>query len=219
MGRLPKNAKIVITEDNQALADYFLSYVGEIYEEYREVFSGMLGQWSDDLFNDTIIKVYNGLRRNGLRRLNEDDPKEVRDTMLKNYLFVSAKLNYITHCKEESRRRGVFPSESDYYDVEDDAVHVKNKVRSEVRRDYIIMRMLDIVEDNFDPISMRCFKLYFLLKNMTYRKLKELTKVQNCKQRTVEVKKWLIDNVDEEELSREFDDKYDRGELGFTDWI
>lgn len=209
MGRRKKDYEFVPNEEYDALADYFLRYMGEIYNDYIELFNAMFGQYASDLFHDTILKIHSSLRHNGLRKLNgKDVDEETKKRMLRDYMFISIKLNNITKKQDEAKRRGIFQSDNDGVDMVD-SESSDAKVRRDLLKDYMVMRIIDIVEDNFDDISFRCYRLYSLLDGMTYAKLKQLTGITNCKQRVVDIKKWLRDNVDEEELRKDFEREYD----------
>ena len=65
MGRKKKNWVPVITERNQWLADDFLKYIGQIYDEYRLKYRDIL-HYDEDLIQDSIVRTYQTILWNGL---------------------------------------------------------------------------------------------------------------------------------------------------------
>ena len=43
---------------------------------------------------------------------------------------------------------------------------------------------------------------------MTYQKLREITKVKDCKKRCIDIMKWLKENVNKEDILTEFEKEY-----------
>lgn len=207
MGRLPKNYKENILRENQELANEYMEYIGTVYMEYVDFFNNIFGEFGGDIASETVLKTYTSIRRHGMRNLDNENIEQ-RHRQFRNYFFISAKLNNITKKQDEAKRRGIFQSDNDGVDMVD-TESSDAKVRKDLLKDYMVMRIIDIVEDNFDDISFRCYRLYSLLEGMTYAKLKQLTGITNCKQRVVDVKKWLRENVDEGELRKDFEREYD----------
>ena len=100
---------------------------------------------------------------------------------------------------------GLIASVFGFGDEED----IDDKIKRNLLTDFKVISILEIVEDAFDEIDYRCFRLYHLLKGMTYKKLREITRIPNCKARVVKINKWLRDNVREQDIIRTFEDIYD----------
>ena len=75
-------------------------------------------------------------------------------------------------------------------------------------KDFGTVYIMMVVEQNFDSEHFYLFKLKELIPNMTYKKLAEKTKMRGVRQKVVEVKRWLKDNVTKDEIRKEFYDIY-----------
>lgn len=86
---------------------------------------------------------------------------------------------------------------------------LQEKIRRHVYDDWLVVYILNIVEHNFDSLSFHCFRLYYIIPKMTYLKLKELTKVKDCKKRVITITKWLKETINKEDVIKEFNKYYD----------
>lgn len=204
MGRRRKGWKPTITPENKALADEYINYMATVYNDYIDLFGGMFKEAASDIAAETILKTYNSIAINGMRNLSEEPEK--RSQMFRNYFFISAKLNYLTYCQDDRKRKYTFipggKLADEVYTPPD------SKIKRQIYNDYRVMYLLDMVENEFDDVSYRCFRLYHLIKGNTYAKLKKLTGISNCKLRVVTVNKWLRENVDENEIRRRFVEQF-----------
>ena len=73
--------------------------------------------------------------------------------------------------------------------------------------DYSLIYILEQVENNFDTITFYCFRLKTMLP-CTYQRLRELTKVKDCKKRVVKVNKWLRENMTRQDIYNAFISDY-----------
>lgn len=201
MGRRKKGYEPVITEENQALSEEYINYIGTVYDEYLALFNGMFGSAGGDVMNETVLKTYNAIRHNGMRKLSDTD-MERRHRQMRDYLFIAAKLNYLTHVQSEQKRNGTSNVEFEGYD------DTEEKVLGDIWKDYQTMKILEAVEDNFEPVDFYLFRRYHLSDNMTYAKLKQETGIPNCKSRVVAINKWLRENLGKNELRKAFDSEF-----------
>ena len=200
MGRRKKHFVPTVTDENLALAEEFLQVLSRHYEDYVRLFAS--AYQNEDVCGETILKCYNAIRYNGLKNINEKQGRE-REQTFKDYFFISAKLNNITDKTVQGKLNtldGV--KRIDEEDIDD-------KIKRNLLTDFKVISILEIVEDAFDEIDYRCFRLYHLLKGMTYKKLREITRIPNCKARVVKINKWLRENVREQDIIRTFEDIYD----------
>ena len=206
MGRKPKNFKPVIKKENVELAQQYMNYISTIYEEYIEVFSDMYND--EDLAGEVLIKTYNCIKNNGLSTVDLDTEEDLKKKSFKNYFFISAKLTNITK-KKYQQKSPIDRVKNENIDTIDD-LPTEEKIRNQIYKDYKVMYIVKKVEENFDAIDYRCFRLYHLLKNMTYAKLRQLTGIKNAKMRVITINKWLRQNITEQQImdsfNREFND-------------
>ena len=60
------------------------------------------------------------------------------------------------------------------------------------------------VELEFDNEHFYLFRLKYLITDMTYKKLQEKTKLKKVRQKVVEVRKWVQDNITKQMIKDEF---------------
>ena len=205
MGRKPKNYKPVIKKENVELAEQYMNYISTIYEEYIEVFRNMYND--EDLAGEVLIKTYNCIKNNGLSTVDLDTEEDLKKKVFKNYFFISAKLTNITKKKYQQK------SPIDRVTNENiDDLPTEEKIRNQIYKDYKVMYIVNKVEENFDAIDYRCFRLYHLLKNMTYAKLRQLTGIKNAKMRVITINKWLRQNITEQHIMDSFNKEFNNFE-------
>lgn len=160
-------------------------------------------EWDDDIYSDTILKVYYKILQDGMSDMCEKG--------MLNYLFKAFMMN-LKRDKQYSRNA--------YRDNNIDATNeldkqfngedeLEQKIRRNVYDDWTMVYLLQLVEKNFDSLSFYCFRLYYIIPKMTYEKLREITKVKDCKKRVVTIKKWLNENITKQELEEKFNKYYD----------
>ena len=205
MGRKPKGYIPVIKKENIELAEQYINYISTIYEEYIEVFSNMYND--EDLAGEVLLKTFNCIKNNGLSTIDLETEEDLKKKVFKNYFFISAKLTNITNKKYQ--QKSPIRDTNENIDTIDD-LPTEEKIKNQIYKDYRVMYIINTVEENFDAIDYRCFRLYHLLKNMTYAKLRQLTGIKNAKMRVITINKWLRQNITEQQImdsfNREFND-------------
>ena len=88
-----------------------------------------------------------------------------------------------------------------YNDNHSDA---KEKIKQDMYKDFSCLYLLSKVEDNFDQEHFYLFRVKELVPGMTYKKLSESTNLKGVRQKVVEVKKWLQENVTKEDITNAF---------------
>ena len=205
MGRMPKNYIPVIKKENIELAEQYINYISTIYEEYIEVFRNMYND--EDLAGEVLLKTYNSIKNNGLSTIDLETEEDLKKKVFKNYFFISTNLTNITNKKYQ--QKSPIRDTNENIDTIDD-LPTEEKIKNQIYKDYRVMYIINTVEENFDAIDYRCFRLYHLLKNMTYAKLRQLTGIKNAKMRVITINKWLRQNITEQQIlesfNREFND-------------
>lgn len=174
-------------------------WIGIINEEYEEIKKGFelsckkeMTAFDEDVFQSTILNCYTAITKNGMTDLTRQG--------MKNYLFKSFKMNIkreALYMRNAKRDDNVDETEMrEILDMRDDTDSTKEKVDNQLFNDWTVIKVLGILEDEFDTISFNCFRLKWLVPGMTYSKLKELTKVKDCKKRCIDVMKWCRENLD-----------------------
>lgn len=205
MGRLSKEEKLKPLDPiNEAMAEVFLEKIGKVYNDIKEACrinsKKRRLQWAEDVFHDSIIKCYDTISRNGLKDLSVDG--------CKNYLFNAYNMNRIFDLKQPYNSRKVDSEEIFLHWNPIDEQDGKEKVRKELFNDYSVMQILDIAEKGSDITSFYCFRLYYLMEKMSFRKLVKLTGIKNAKSRVKEVFEYVKNNIDEEQILIDFEEKF-----------
>ena len=202
MGRWRKNYVPVITEENKKLAEDYMQVISKHYVEYLELFKNMVEN-GEDVVCETLLKTHKTIMYNGLKNIDINN-KEKKEQAYLNYFFLSCKLNCLTEQQNIQKQYAI--KNLDHNPFED--MDTEEKIKSQVYKDFKVMYIVQLVEENFDVIDYRCFRLYHLLKNMTYAKLKDMTGIRNCKTRVVRINKWLRENIQEKEIRQSFIEQY-----------
>ena len=207
MGRKPKGYIPVIKKENIELAEQYINYISTIYEEYIEVFNNMYND--EDLAGEVLLKTYNCIKNNGLSTIDLETEEDLKKKEFKNYFFISAKLTNITNKKYQ--QKSPIRDTNENIDTIDD-LPTEEKIKNQIYKDYRVMYIINTVEENFDAIDYRCFRLYHLLKNMTYAKLRQLTGIKNAKMRVITINKWLRQNITEQHIMDSFNKEFNNFE-------
>lgn len=204
-GRLSKEEKAKpISPENQADADLFMETIGKNYEALKvgcranQLKSNK--PWSEDAFQETVVLCYEAIQRRGIR--------DKSDQGIRNYFFNAFKMNVLHETVLPYNSRKVDDEELvNNYDPLDER-ECEQKVKEQLYNDFAVVRILELAEANCDPLSFYCYRLKFLMDKMPYQKLVKITKIKSAKARVKSVIEWIKENVTEEELRKEFEEKY-----------
>lgn len=202
-GRLSKEQKLKPpTPEHQEAADKWMETIGQVYKEIKDGCKANTlkkkREWDEDVFEESIVLCYEAIQRNGL--------KDTSTQGCKSYLFNAYNTNVLREATNPYTTRKEADSEVFFqtYDVIDEN-DAENKIIRESYNDFATMRILTIVEENFDSTSFYVFRLKYLIPKMSFRKLIALTNIKNAKARVKNVLDWLKENVSEKELEKEFE--------------
>ena len=201
-GRLSKTEKEKEPQYKD-VADKWLKYIGTIYEEYRMKYFKMANSLNynvnEDMLNDTILACYNSIARNNLSDTTEQG--------MRNYLFRAFKVNLNAISNYDKRKDVVddLSALAEQYENQGEATY--NLIKKQLFDDYSLIYILEQVENNFDTITFHCFRLKTMLP-CTYQRLREITKVKDCKKRVVKVNKWLRENMTRQDIYNAFISDY-----------
>lgn len=187
--------------------ELFLNYINNNYillkNKYRKFCSEKQYDWDEDIFSDTILNCYNAITKKG--KLNDTTNQGIE-----NYFFRSFKQNLQRekqYCRV-SKRDMNYNSDNinevyeDWYNENNSPAKVK--LLNDLWKDFATLYILTKVEDNFDQEHFRLFNLKTMIPNMTYKKLQEKTHCTSCRQKVVNVKNWVKNNVTKKEIGDAF---------------
>ena len=150
----------------------FLELSGRLYEANKNKWKKMVDGFDEDVYNDTILKVYDSILK------GEDIEGD-----LVGYWFKSFKTN-IKRYKDYSYEKNK--------DTKDVIEYLKGKEDEENRVNVYYSEISDIllkVKHKFDRKTFEIFRMY-LLCNVSYERLDELTGLDS-KERISKVRRWL----------------------------
>lgn len=165
----------------------FLDLTAKYYEKNRFKWNSLLRsvglEFDEDVYNDTIIKVYDKL-------MGEEDIDSPEDEVIA-YWYQSF-VNNIKRNKKYSCN-----SKRDDSDVIDLLKNEEYIVESSNLYYPTVRYLLNKVKDNFDLKSYHLFKMYYLTPNITYDELNEIVGC-NVKSKINKIRKWLKQNVQQD---------------------
>lgn len=162
----------------------FLDLTAKYYEKNRVKWTNLLRsvglEFDEDVYNDTIIKVYDKL-------MDEEDIETIEDEVIAYWYqsFVNnIKRNKQYSCNSKKTDEDVI----DLLKNEEYIIDSSNLYYPTIRY------LLNKIKDEFDIQSYHLFKMYYLMPDMTYDELADVVGC-NVKSRINKMRKWLKQNV------------------------
>ena len=192
-------------ENYKNIADEYLKWIGKNFEYLRNKFRKFCieksYEFDEDIFSDTYMKVYETICRNGL----EDNTERGFD----NYTFKSFKQNLQRekqYARNEKRDRNFTSDEVDLlYEkyINQTENQSLQKLRNDLYIDFATLYIMSKVEEHFDEEHFYLFRIK-TLGNLTYKQLQQKTKIKSARQKVIDVKNFLKNNVTKEEINDAF---------------
>lgn len=185
----------------------FINYINDNYKELYNRFQAFCNdknyQFSPDIFQDTIIKSFNLIEKQGLKDLS---PKGIE-----NYFFMAFKTNTCReamYARNQKRDNNITNLTGAYELYQNTLLTQEEKLKSDLYKDFATLYLMKKIEDNFDDEHFYLFRLKTFDKNMTYQKLQEKTGIKGVRQKVVDCKNWLKRHVSKDEIDAAFNDVY-----------
>ena len=194
---------------NAKIADRYLQWVAKNWDSLRKKYFTFCKEkaynWSDDIFSDTYMKIYEKILKSGIN----DETESGFD----NYTFKSFKQNLQReeqYCRVAKRDSNIDSEQintlyEDYYNNNNDSS--LKKVKTDLYTDFATLYIIAKVDDAFDAEHSYLFRTKHLC-NLTYKQLAKLTKIKGCRQKVVDVKNWVKENVTKKEINDAFNKMY-----------
>ena len=192
-------------------ANIFINYINDQYDEVVNTMKILCGQrnqvFDEDIYHESILRCYKAIEKKGF--LLDKSPYGIISYLLRSYF------NLVTENKRaacNAKRDQNYTSDNigglyeDYYNS--NFTDARQKVVSDLFKDFSVLYIMMVVEQNFDNESFYLFKLKELCKDMTYKKLSEKTGLRGVRQKVVNVKKWIQANISKEDIRKEFYEIY-----------
>lgn len=164
---------IYVKKDMLKRAEEFLKLSGEHYVRNKKKWSSTVEGFDEDIYNDTIIKVYDNILKGA------DTDGDLMGYWYRSFVNnIKRKKHYSHNSKKEDVDVMEVLKEKEY---EENNVNLYYSTISDI---------LIEVKDRFDRKSFEVFRMY-LLCNMSYEHLNQLTGLTDCKDRIMRIRKWL----------------------------
>lgn len=191
------------------VANKYLQWLAENYDEQKaklKTFCLSSGfTFDEDVFSDTTLKIYDKITKNGM-----DDPTP---NGFDKYLFMSFKINtirerqYARNAREDDNLNGEVDGAYEEWYNKNYSTEIE-KLRKDLWLDYASLYMISKVDENFDEEHSYLFRLKTFVPKMTYKRLRRETNIKNVRQKVVDVRNWLKENVSKDEIKKAFNTKY-----------
>lgn len=190
--------------------EIFINYINDHYDllrnKYRKFCQEKHYEWDEDIFSDTIIKCYDAIERKG--SLND-----VSDQGIQDYFFRSFKQNVQRekqYCRVAKRDFNLSSDEVEmlyeeqYNRLNDSSTQ---KLKNDLYVDFATLYIMRKVEEHWDGEHFYLFKLKTLC-NLTYKELQEKSHMKGCRQKFLNVKNWVKENITKDEINQAFYELY-----------
>lgn len=188
-------------------ATIFLNYVNDHYKEVGGTLKLLSAQrkmkFDEDAFHETILRCHKAISKKGF--LKDKSPYGITSYLIRSYFNI---IKEEKRSAKNAKRDMNYNSDNigglyeDYYNS--NFTDAKQKVVSDLFKDFSVLYIMMVVEENFDNESFYLFKLKELIPDMTYKKLSEKTGLKAVRQKVVTVKKWVQQNISKEDIRKEF---------------
>ena len=188
-------------------ATIFLNYINDNYDKVGGTLKLLSAQrkmkYSEDAFHESILRCHKAIEKKGF--LKDKSAYGITSYLIRSYFNL---INEEKRSARNKKRDMNYNSDNigglyeDYYNS--NFTDARQKVISDLFKDFSVLYIMMVVEENFDNESFYLFKLKELIPDMTYKKLSEKTKMKGVRQKVVTVKKWVQQNISKEDIRKEF---------------
>lgn len=186
--------------------ELFINHIGTHYNEIEEKLKMLSGRnkqpYDKDAFQESIVKCYTYIKKKV--KMKDTSPYGIESYLIRTYL------NYIKEIKRSAQTaKRDFNYNSDnigeiyerYYNSNNDTAKVK--IASDLFKDFSILYIMTQVEDNFDQESFYLYRLK-TLSNLTYQQIAQKTQNKGSRQKILEVKEWVKNNIFKDDVRKAF---------------
>lgn len=192
--------------NNDEQANKFLQWVNNNYDylknHHKAYCLNKKHAFNEDIFCDTYLKIYEKIRKDGI----EDDS----ENGFKNYMFKAFKINVLRE-KQYARNQKRDENNANLPILQEifltSQLTEREKLLQDLKKDFSCLYILLAIEKEFPYEDCRLFKIK-LFENLTYRELSDKTGEKNIRQRIVDIKNWIKENISKVEIDRAFNEKY-----------
>ena len=185
----------------------FLLHVGKNYENIKTKLKMLCARnkqkFSEDSYHDAVIKCVTAIKKKG--KLNDDSAYGIESYLIRTYFNHEIDLKRVSDYKKRDQN---------YTDENLGELHEEwsqhnqtpamEKIKQDLYKDFAALYILFKAEQNFDSEHFYLFRLKELCPGMTYKKLREKTKIAGVRQKVITVRTWLQQNLTKDEVNKAF---------------
>lgn len=182
----------------------YLEWVGknlpQLQERMKKYCANQRLEYDEDIFSDTYVKIFEKIRKNGLKDTTEEG--------MLNYTFIAFKINTLREPQyARNKKRNLNVEDGDlntlYEDFLEGEITQREKLVADLFKDFAVIHILHLVEEHFDPEHFKLFQMKFL-GDMTFKELRRKSGVKGARDKVKEVMEWLKANVTKDEVRENF---------------
>ena len=206
-----------VNMEYQDLANKYLQWIADNYDELilhlKKYCSNQRYTWDDDIFPLTYWNVYERILKKGLK-----DPTEKG---FMDFTFIAFKFNTIGNYNSASNKRRVEMEDDKLRQLYENYYNANNttstaKLLKDLKADFMALYLAELVEENFPADYFYYWRLK-TFKSLTYKQLQELTHDNHCRQKVLEVKRWLLRNANKKQIETDFDKWFETQAIATND--
>lgn len=192
-------------------ATIFLNYINDHYKVVGDTLKILCNQrhqkFDEDAFHESILRCHKAITKKG--KLDDKSPYGITSYLIRSYF------NLVLENKRAcvNSKRDMNYDDDNIGELQEEwsqknQVDAKQKILTDMYKDFSVLYIMMVAESNFDSEHFYLFRLKQLQPGMTYKKLAEVTQMKGVRQKVVEVKKFIQQNVTKEMIRKEFFDIY-----------
>lgn len=191
--------------------DIFIRYINDHYQKVGDTLKILCNQrhqkFDEDTFHESILRCHKAITKKG--KLDDKSPYGITSYLIRSYF------NLVLENKRAcvNSKRDMNYDDDNIGELQEEwsqknQVDAKQKILGDMLKDFSVLYIMMVAESNFDSEHFYLFRLKQLQPGMTYKKLAEVTQMKGVRQKVVEVKKYIQQNVTKEMIRKEFYDIY-----------
>ena len=159
-------------------------------------------QFSEDIFNDTVIQIYNIIQKKG--QLDDMSCDGIMRYFVRSY--VNNQHCELRYAYKKKRDLNITPEQ--FNEAHESSLSSKQeKIIKDLREDFSVLYIMKMVELNFDAEHYHLYKLKTLC-NKTYSQIHKMTGIKKSREKILEVMNWVRENLSREIIENEFREIY-----------
>lgn len=149
--------------------------------------------FDEDVFQDTIVKVAEMTLKRGL--------KDTTEQGILNYWFQALKFNTYQQHLQESKQLKDYNIDPFELDIEDIPYNEDNVQYADMAAHYIFKKIKEV----FDATTVAIWRLRYMVtidnQELNYKKIKQMTGIEDTRRRIVMVNKWIRENISQKDIN------------------